>query len=185
MSTPRRADAARNRVRLLDAARAARERSGAVPSLADLAADAGLGVGTVYRHFPTHQALAQALAAERLRELLDDAREACASGREDALGWFLVRAVRLLAADPSTADVFAATTAGAGGDADVVAGEIVGLFSRLLDRDVAAGRVRADIGPADVHHLVCGIQLAVRLADGPPEVAAERYTRVLLAGLAG
>src|SRR5438067_9569918 len=71
-----RADAVRNRVALLAAARAVFQEQGLAAQMDDIAARAGLGVGTLYRHFPTKDALLEMLVLEGYRRLLDEARAA-------------------------------------------------------------------------------------------------------------
>jgi len=181
MTPPRRADAERNRGLLLEAAREQRDRRGAVPPLAELAACAGVGVGTAYRNFPSRGALVEALALEGLRELLTEGRAALATGEADSLDAFLTRAVRMLVADPSLAEVVS-RPADASPPTLQAVGDLHGVLVDLLDRAQQAGRVRADLTAADVHHLVCGVQLAVRLA-GSDAAAGDRFTAVLLAGL--
>lgn len=182
MSTSRRADAERNRALLLEVAREQRDRCGAVPPLADLAALAGVGVGTAYRNFATPRGLVEELADESLQQLLIAGRAALADEDPAALDGFLTRVVRMLAADSSLADVVSRP-----GDATTGVGEAVAalgdLLAGLLDRARAAGRIRPDLTAADVHHLVCGLQFALRLSDTADRAAADRYTAVLLAGL--
>lgn len=181
--TPRlRADAERNRTRLLDAARDHRDSAGTQPTLAALASCAGLGVGTVYRHFPTQAALAEALAVERLEELLDDARATLASGDPAGIEQVVTAAVRMLVLDPSLAEVFAASS-----DATPAAAQVktalLDVFGALAARAVEAGLLRADLGVTELHHLVCGFQLAVRLTPDADAATTERYVSVLLAGI--
>ena len=73
---PLRADARRNRERVLTAARAVFAEHGREAQMDDVARSAGVGVGTVYRHFPTKEALVQALALDLFEGLLRGAREA-------------------------------------------------------------------------------------------------------------
>src|SRR5215213_9716410 len=73
---PLRADARRNRERILDAARFACAQKGASVQMDDVARGAGVGVGTVYRHFPTKEALIEALVAEKYRAAVENARAA-------------------------------------------------------------------------------------------------------------
>jgi AcrR family transcriptional regulator len=79
---PLRADARRNRERILKAARAVFADQGMHSQIDDVAKRAKVGVGTVYRHFPTKEALLDALVRERFEEIAGDAREALQ--REDA-----------------------------------------------------------------------------------------------------
>ncbi|CAM5733991.1 TetR family transcriptional regulator OS=Streptomyces microflavus OX=1919 GN=Smic_74720 PE=4 SV=1 [Streptomyces microflavus] len=74
-----RADAARNRARILQVARARLAAGDNSLQLNAVARLAGVGVGTVYRHFPNRHALVEALSAERLRELVDEAQAAASA----------------------------------------------------------------------------------------------------------
>ena len=180
MAAPQRSDAARNRAALLDAARRTRDARGFPAPLAEVAAEAGVGVGTAYRNFPTHRALVEALALESLDGRLAAAREADADSRPDALDDLLVAAIRMLAEDPSLATVVSDPD-GSGPELREALTGLLEVFGRLLARAQDAGLVRTDLGRADVHHLVCGVQLSVRLAGTAD--AVDRYGRVLLTGL--
>lgn len=181
-SSPRpRSDAARNRERLLAEARRLTAARGSAPHLAELATCTGLGVGTVYRHFPNRDALAGALAAEPLEAMLDLGREAVASGDPRALDDFLGLAIRMLAQDTNLASVFASSGATDGPDATAVA--LMDVFATLVDRAHVAGIVRSDLSVHDIHHLVCGVQAALRLHPEPDDATAHRYAAVLFAGL--
>ncbi len=177
-----RSDAARNRTALLDAARAARDERGYPPALADVAARAGVGVGTAYRHFPSHRTLVEALALETLDPLVTSARQAADDPAVDAFGDLVVGAMRLLADDPALAEVVS-DAAGAGPELHAVLTELLTAFGALLARAQAAGDVRADLTPVDIQHLVCGMQVSMRLARAADDDAAARYASVLLNGL--
>ncbi|GAA1857445.1 helix-turn-helix domain-containing protein [Myceligenerans crystallogenes] len=171
-----RSDAVRSRARILDAARGADAGS---LRLNDVARAAGVGVGTVYRHFPTVQTLLEALTTEALERLRDLAREAAADpGPAAGLGRLIRAALDLqlevggLQAVMTSPDVGETTAA--------LRTEIFGLFARILDRAQAAGAARADLTPARVQHLVCGIEHAVQL--GTPE-DRDVYVDIVLAGL--
>src|SRR5690348_11604867 len=79
---PQRADARRNRERILESARTVFEQCGAEAQIDDVAKHAGVGVGTVYRHFPTKEALVSELVRQKFRLFADRAREALDSGEE-------------------------------------------------------------------------------------------------------
>ncbi|HYS34166.1 MAG TPA: helix-turn-helix domain-containing protein, partial [Pseudonocardiaceae bacterium] len=96
-----RKDAARNRCRIMDAARAL-VHTGRLVQLNAVAQAADVGVGTVYRHFPTPEALVEALAADRFTALIDQAEQSAAA--PDALRGFLKAAVTAYLQD----DAFAA-----------------------------------------------------------------------------
>lgn len=175
--TPLRSDAVRSRERILAAA-AKRERT--TLRLNDVARDAGVGVGTVYRHFPTVDALVEeltagtvdrALAAARGALALDDARVAFDGFLKTMLDLLLsdegLQQV-LLAADESSPEVHAAKL------------ELTRAAGTLLERAQRAGAVRPGLTLQQLMHLVCGFERTVRL--GPPEDRAT-ITAVLRAGL--
>ncbi|WP_051766175.1 TetR/AcrR family transcriptional regulator [Saccharothrix syringae] len=175
---PLRADAARNRERVLEAARerlAAGDDSLQLNAIAKLA---GVGVGTVYRHFPTRHALLEALVTERFRSLVDRAR-AAAGDDDPARG---LRSLLRFALDLVTADAgFAAVLESADraeGAAAALKSELDGAVTRLLDRAREVGAIRSDLDADDVRRLVCGVQHAVG-AGGD----AGLYLDVLLGGL--
>lgn len=171
----RRADAERSRRRILDAARAARD-----PDLGlnELARRAGVGVGTVYRHFPTPHALREALALAALEGLRDLAAEVRDLPPGEDLAALLRRALEVLLADPALQPVFVAPDPGP--EVAAVRREVVTAFGAVLARARAAGAVRAELTTRDLQHLVCGIEHAVRL--GTPADAGV-YLDVLLAGI--
>lgn len=177
-----RADAARNRARVLRVAReqlAAGDDSLQLNALARLA---GVGVGTVYRHFPTRHALWEALSAERFQELVDEAR--AAADDEDALAGLhhLLRFTLMRMLDDSG---FAAVLESAG-DAEAqtsaLKAELDRAVAQLLDRARRAGAIRRDVEADDVRRLLCGIEHAVRSGDSDP-AHTEVYLDVLLEGL--
>ncbi|WP_413101167.1 TetR/AcrR family transcriptional regulator [Streptomyces sp. Inha503] len=178
-----RADAARNRARVLQVAReqlAAGDDSLQLNAIARLA---GVGVGTVYRHFPNRHALWEALSTERFQELVDAAQAAAAD--EDALAG-LHRLLRFALLEASEDSGFAAVLESAS-DADAqtaaLKAELDGAVARLLDRARRSGVIRHDVEADDVRRLLCGIEHAIRSgADDDPK-RAEVYLDVLLEGL--
>lgn len=174
---PRRADAARSRARILDAAR------GCALSelrLNDVASRAGVGVGTVYRHFPTVDALTAALAEGAVGRLRDVARAAAADpdpGR--AFDRLLRGALDLQLADAGLQTVLLADES-AIPELAGLRGELLGAAEQVFARAHAAGVVRAELTLAGVQRLVCGIEHAVRLNSGRDR---DLYVEVLIAGL--
>ncbi|MFJ8623134.1 TetR/AcrR family transcriptional regulator [Kitasatospora sp. NPDC093550] len=177
-----RADAARNRALVLRVAREQLAAGDDTLQLNVIARLAGVGVGTVYRHFPNPQALREALLVERFRELVDEAR--AAADEEDAseglhrlLRFTLLKALHddgLGAVLESANDAEAQTSA--------MKAELDEAVASLLDRARLQGAVRGDIGPGDVRRLLCGIEHALRSGDqGPARV--EVYLGVLVEGL--
>ncbi|WBB78669.1 TetR/AcrR family transcriptional regulator [Micromonospora sp. WMMD882] len=182
--TPLRADAVRNRDRVLATARAVLAAGDPSLPLNDIARRAGVGVGTVYRHFPNRRALLEALADDAFTALLDDAR---AAGRHDD-AWagveLLLRALlgRQLG-DPAFAEVIST-----GPELDEsprtteLRGELVDRARAVLGHARRAGVLRADLTEDDLRHLVCGIVFALRLGD-VSDGRVDRYLRVLLDGI--
>ncbi|WP_420368922.1 TetR/AcrR family transcriptional regulator [Curtobacterium sp. L1-20] len=175
-----RADAQRNRTALLDVARAHLER-GEPALLNAVAHEAGVGVGTAYRHFPSQQHLLEALAIDALEEMLDRVRDAVAlPGTDDALRGVVHEAFRGMVRDPALGDLL---TGGGFSCADTVelAGDLVVSIEELLARARAEGLVRADLGADDLRRLLCGMRSAA--VAGGLVADPERYAEVLLAGL--
>jgi len=177
-----RADAARNRERVLAVARELLVSGDASLQMNQIARAAGVGVGTVYRHFPTRQDLLEALVNEHLQALLDQAREAEAS--EDArlgLRRFLRAVLDLQLADVGLAEVLNAQR-DAHTQTSRLKAELFAANERLLKRAHRAGLVRAELGADDIQRLMCGIEHAVRIGEDR-RALAERYLTILLDGL--
>ncbi|ASO19069.1 Transcriptional regulator, TetR family [Actinoalloteichus hoggarensis] len=143
---------------------------------------AGVGVGTVYRHFPDRHALMEALSAERFDELVAEAR--AAAGEPDAVAGLhrLLRStLACLLADPRLAAVLKSAD-----DAEVrtsaMKAELDEVVAGLLERACRAGAVRADVGADDLRRLLCGVEHAVRAGDGDAR-RAQLYLDVLVVGL--
>ncbi|MGE7385165.1 TetR/AcrR family transcriptional regulator [Streptomyces sp. NPDC004126] len=154
--------------------------------LNDVARRAGLGVGTVYRHFATPEALLETVAAPCLEALAAHGELALAdTDPRRALEGFLTRTLEAQVTDASLAPVTAAPA-----DALPRTWELKQSLrsagSTLLDRAVRAGVVRADLTPADLLPLMCGIAHAVHVHGGNPDDridTAHRYLATLLGGL--
>ena len=180
---PRRADSLRIRARLLDEARLMLAESGPPVQLNDLARRAGVGVGTVYRHFATSQALVEALAVLRLRDMVDVARRA-ADVADPWAGIVLVlrEQVRLEIEYAEVREVLA-TTYDTHPDTSAAKAELEEITAGLLAKARAAGLVRADVEAADLRRLMCGVGYAANIGDGDHAALAELYLRVLCAGI--
>jgi len=173
---PLRADARRNRERVLKAARAVFADKGTEAQIDDVARRAKVGVGTVYRHFPTKEALLDALVRERFEEIAGFAREALE--REDAWEGFcelIWRAAERNAADLAFCEAIAST------DKSAIVEE-VGLMrstDELIARAKAEGRMRADATREDVPMMMAGASAVMRLSP----TAWRRYLTIMLDGL--
>lgn len=176
-----RADAQRNRTALLDVARSHLDR-GEPALLNAVAHEAGVGVGTAYRHFPSQQHLLEALAIDAFEDMLDRVREAAdLPDTADALRGVVSESFRGMVQDPALGDLL---TGGGFSCADTLAlaGDLVGSIEELLARGRAEGLVRADIGADDLRRLLCGMRSAA-VAGGVTVEDPDRYAEVLLVGL--
>ena len=177
---PRR-DALDNRDRVLAAATIAVRREGVAVPMATIAADAGVGVGTVYRHFPSRDALLGALAHRSAEMVLDTARSAAAGDRPplDAIRAFLYQTIRhgkelvlpMQSGQPLT---------------DPATKAVMAEVHRTLDSLISQGRdngtIRAEISKADV--VVFGALLTQQLPQaGNWPQAARRLADIFIAGL--
>jgi AcrR family transcriptional regulator len=154
-----RADARRNRARILEVAFAAFASNGLGVSVHEIARRAGVGTGTVSRHFPTKNALIEAVIVDRAGNLMSRGQalgQAHAGDPAEAFFGFFATLVTEMAADRGLADALAgtgidleATVAGSGYD-------VTGMLGDLLARAQRAGAIRADASLADVKALMSG-----------------------------
>jgi AcrR family transcriptional regulator len=150
LARPLRADAARNREKVLRAAREAFAESGYGVPLDEIAARAGVGPGTVYRHFPAKEALFEAVVTARIEDLISDARaRASAEDPGDAFFSYLARIAAESAAKRDLPD--AISIAGSLRD------DLNTALDVLLRRAQQAGAVRADVRTRDLIVLLKGM----------------------------
>jgi AcrR family transcriptional regulator len=177
-----RADSARVRAQMLAAARAMLAAGDEELPMNAVAKAAGVGVGTMYRHFPSRQVLLESLAAESYAALVAEAR--AAAGQPDVgagLAALLRAALVCQLTDPSLASVLAAPTY-ACAETTELSRELGAAAMHLLDRARAAGVVRPDVTADDLRRLMCGVQHAVRSGDDDGSTAG-RYLDILVRGL--
>jgi AcrR family transcriptional regulator len=164
---PARADAVRNRQRVLEVAQHVFAREGLAVPIDEIARRAGLGVGTVYRHFPTKEALFEAVVLSRLEQTVADAR--ALAGASDAGAAFFDFLERLVEDGAAKKDLIAAI-ASTGSEFKRTLGakkkELGAAMGELLARAQRAGAVRADATVPDVIALVRGPFAAVEPRDG-------------------
>ncbi|MFI8277816.1 TetR/AcrR family transcriptional regulator [Streptomyces sp. NPDC085929] len=184
-TTPLRKDAARNWDRIVDVARALVDQ-GTPLQLNDVARRAGLGVGTVYRHFATPEALLETVATPCLEALAAHGEQALADTDPwRALEGFLTRTVEAQVTDASLAPVTAASEDTLPRTTELKQ-SLRSAGTTLLDRARRAGAVRPDLAPADLVPLMCGIAYAVQVHGSAADDridTAHRYLATLLGGL--
>ena len=168
---PKRADAERNRARLLDAAKTAFS-SGQSPTLEQIARDAEVGIGTLYRHFPTREALVEALYRKDLADLCGAADELLKSQAPMCAlrAWMDVFA-DYVAAKRGMADALRAVFAAGSVTVSQAREELTVAVRTILAAGVADGTLRDDVRPEDVVALVVGAFTATSLAGGQEQRA--------------
>ena len=181
---PLRADAARNRAKVLDAARQAFADEGRDADIASIARRASVGVGTVYRHFPTKEALIEALIEDHFGRLAVVGLE-CERSLEDpweAFEQMMWRTARLTAEDHGMCQVLAEQSPAAVETARHGC-DLHGMATRLVEAARASGQMRADATGDDVPTIMCGFgKVAAAQRAGRP-VDWERFLRLALDGL--
>jgi len=180
---PLRADARRNRERVLEAARAAFAADGVAVPLDEIARRAGVGSGTVYRHFPTKEALFEAVMLDRMQQLTDTAH---AHTKDDdpteALLTFIGYLVEEAASKKDLIDALQHAGADLHASLADTADQLRRHIGRMLSRAQRAGGIRRDIALAELMALLSGmITGGHALASGRPRI--DRVVAVVCDGL--
>ena len=180
---PMRADAQRNYARLLDAARAAFVERGADDvSLEEIARRAGVGIGTLYRHFPTRQALLEAVYRDQVDTLSARAEELLRTeSPEEALAEWMRALLEFSSTKRSMTSALLATL---GTDSELLSACVTVIRTAaesLLARAQQAGVVRPDADAGDLMRLVHAVNIATEKAPDPGQ--ADRMLALILDGL--
>ncbi|WP_033296120.1 TetR/AcrR family transcriptional regulator [Amycolatopsis jejuensis] len=182
-SRPVRKDVLRNRKRIVESADAVFSEQGIAATLDDVAHHAGLGVGTVYRHFPRKQDLIDAMFAERVQNVLELAENTLAVDDpwEGFVG-FCTAAAERFAADRGLYDVMLSVKLG-GHDVAAIRAEVLPAVSRVVARAQESGQLRKDFTAAEfpLLHLMVG-SAADYLHTVDPQ-GWRRYLAIFLDGL--
>ena len=182
---PLRADARRNREKVVAAAAAAFAESGLDAQVEDIARRAGVGVGTLYRHFPTKDVLVAALAEEHFERLADIVEAAPEEGADDAWENFTKTIWRI--ADTVAADVaWCEIVGGHPTAAQSVSGgrhRLATATSALLARAQESGAMRADVTFADISTIMCGFGHIAAAQRAGAALDWRRYLAIALEGL--
>ena len=163
---PLRADARRNRERLVETARAAFTEQGEEATLEGIARVAGVGIGTLYRHFPTREALIEAVYRAEIARLRDSAPGLLEGRSADrALRAWMDRFIDYFAVKREMADVLHVVVSSGAVSIPQVRAEMAVAVQVLLDAGVADGTLRGDVAAPDV---VAGI-IGAYLGCGPDQ----------------
>ncbi|MGY8638873.1 TetR/AcrR family transcriptional regulator [Bradyrhizobium sp. 14AA] len=153
-----RADAVRNRERVLEAAKVVFNAGGPEASLEAVAKRAGVGIGTLYRHFPTREDLFEAVyrrEVEQLSELAEQLKNA--KDPVDALRRWLRSNVEFVATKKGMSAALALTFQSSSDLAAFSIDRLTKAIGSLLDRAVAAGQMRGDVSPEDLLRALIGM----------------------------
>ncbi|MCW2857802.1 MAG: TetR family transcriptional regulator [Marmoricola sp.] len=181
---PLRADAQRNLERITTSAQVLFAERGTRAQMEDIAAHAGVGIGTLYRRFPTKEALLTALVRKRFQEFAVIAAE-CEeiSDPYDALATSMRRQAESVVGDAAfqLAMMNIDSFSWDGIEEDKAA--LNAILGRLLERAQAAGAVRADLRVEDYGMMMCGTTATMYFMHALPEPGWRRHLEILLAGL--
>ncbi|WAZ26145.1 TetR/AcrR family transcriptional regulator [Streptomyces cinnabarinus] len=179
---PRRADARRNEQTLLDAAAAVFVASGVEAPVRDIAAEAGVGTATIYRHFPTRADLIIAVYRHQVEACAEAGPELLATRPTpyDALGRWIDLFVDFLVTKHGLAAVLHSDEAGFETLHAYFLDRLVPVCTELLRAAAAAGQVRSDIGALELMRGVGNLCIG---AENNPDYDARRLVGLLVAGL--
>ena len=179
---PLRADAQRNRARLIVVAKAMFSEGGAETSLEAIARAAGVGIGTLYRHFPTRDALIEAVYVTEMQNLAGSApRFSETLPPVEALRAWLRLFVDHIATKQVMAPVLASMVGGPSELCTDSGTRVKAAIGWLVDRAVASGDIRLDIDPLDLLRALAGVA-GISSVPGWEE-SAKRLVDILIAGV--
>jgi AcrR family transcriptional regulator len=179
---PLRADARRNRDRLLDAAVHAFSQDGPDVTLDAIAKEAGVGIGTLYRHFPTREALVEATYRNELARLCDAVPGLLRTmSPDEAARTWMDHFVDYMTTKRGMADALRAVIASGGNPYAQSRDRLTDAITTLLAAGAAAGTVRSDVEPGDVLASLGGVSLAA--GEPAQRDQARRLLDLLMDGL--
>jgi AcrR family transcriptional regulator len=179
-----RADARRNRELVIEAARERFGECGLDCQMEDVARTAGLGVGTVYRHFPNKEALLEALIEDRFERIAEKAGEALE--RDDPWQAFcdLMRWSAQYSADDKALSELLSQRPASGRDSAAKSG-LIEKLERLIRRAQRSGQMRKDVAVEDVPTILCGLGSVIGAHEqSMPALNWERFLAIMLDGMA-
>ena len=177
-----RADARRNREAVIAAAKKLFADQGLDAQMPDVAKAAKVGVGTVYRHFPTKDDLIAAMAAERFERLAQKARESLeAEDSWEGIAEFIRFSAQIQADDRGLCEVMGSRPEVM--DAAALAAGLPELCERLVKRAQRSGELRRDLVWEDIPMIACGLGRITQAAVGPATGRWPRLVEIILDGL--
>jgi AcrR family transcriptional regulator len=176
-----RSDAQRNRARILEVAKEAFTRLGASASLDDIASQAGVGPGTLYRHFPTRDALIEAVYRAEVEKLAAAAPNfAQVMPPLEALRAWMLLFVDHIAAKQIIAPALNTLVGGPSKLYECSRGQIGGAIDALVKRAIKSGEIRKDLDPFDLLRALIGV---AHVASSPDwQQSAKRLVDILITG---
>jgi AcrR family transcriptional regulator len=176
-----RTDALQNRGRILEVAKQAFTHSGANTSLDDIAKQAGVGPGTLYRHFPTREALLEAVYHTEVGKLAAAARELSAKlSPVEALRAWMLLFVDYIAAKHLIAPALNTIVGGPSKLYEASRSQISGAIEALVHRAIKSGDVRKDLEPFDLLRALIGVSNVATTPDW--QQSARRLVDILITG---
>ena len=178
-----RSDARRNRERLVASARELFAQNGIEVSVEEITHHAGVGMGTLYRHFPTKDELIDAVLEDAFAEIIELAREASAADDAwDGLTFFFERLLALHAANRGVKDIVAARTHGAR-RAEAMRAHIRPLLAGVIERAHEQGTLRRDFTIDDLPLVIWTAGRVIELTETAAPGHWRRYLGFLFDGL--
>ena len=176
-----RSDAQQNRDRILEVAKTAFTRSGADASLDDIAKQAGVGPGTLYRHFPTRDALIEAVYHTEVEKLAAAQRELSANLPPiEALRAWMMLFVDYIATKQIIASALNSVVGGPSRLYDSSRVHVTGAIDALVKTAIRSGDIRKDLEPFDLLRALIGVS---NVASGPDwQESARRLVDILIKG---
>ena len=176
-----RADALRNRERLLEEAKKAFNQLGADISLEDVARQAGVGAGTLYRHFPNRDALLESVYRAEVERLAEEERRlSSALPAIDALRAWMLLFIDYIATKKIIAPALNSIVGGPSKLFESSGMQIKAAIKSLVERAIESGDIRADIEPLDLLRALVGVSNVASAPDW--QESARRLVKILLLG---
>jgi AcrR family transcriptional regulator len=176
-----RADAQRNRLRILEVAKEAFTRTGANINLDEVAKLAGVGPGTLYRHFPTRDALLEAVYRTEVEKLAAAEGEfAKTMPPVEALRAWMLLFVDYIATKQIIAPALNTMVGGPSRLFDATGNLVKGAIEALVDRAIQSGDIRADLDPLDLLRALVGVSNVASTPEWPQ--SAKRLVEILILG---